>query len=685
MPQRITPEQYQRSRANGWTDDDLVKMGYELPSSAAPRVRPGLPAAAPVDATGPRAGGGGLHPVADIARMAAQGASMGWADEGVAALRALSPNTTYAEAAVDEQRKVDEARQKLGGLATVAELAGGIAVPGLGVGALASKIPVATRGAQLAKQFGTAVASGALTGAAGGAGSARAGEKLHGMGTGAGVGALFGAMVGAGGPIARQVGRYLGAKNATTATEKASDALLEAADRQGQDLATDADVQRYAMGLRQPGVAGKRVMDSSREMRELGVDAARANKDVEREFEQLAIAREAEQNPAIAGRVREALDVPNISAKRAQGSTTALLKGRENTLYKQLFQQFSQPIQTPEMVTAWQDVADEMPKYIDAIRKNARLSQQSVNDLMDVTGSAPTLEGAHRVKSAMARVLKALKKKEAAGTLGEDEAQALFALGNFQSRFTDAIKAAPGGKEYGMIQEIGRQGRAVREALRTGETVMQEDPDVIRQMVVTLGSKRGGAQAQQALRQGAGSAATRELADMTQGADAALNKYARNIGTQERISSLAPSQQRGDQFRRDMQDLVDMAETNKLQQSKSTSQKEILKGSRARSTALAFGEAGGIGSLLTGGDMTSPIRLAGGALLAKMFEGGRAGATEQAASQLANLLRKGSNDPDVPLVFYDMAMALQRLQRGRIVRQAGAAALSPLFLSTTDR
>ena len=560
-----------------------------------------LPTAAPVDQTGPRAGGGGLQPIADIARMGAQGASMGWADEGVAALRALSPNTTYAEAAADEQRKVDEARQKLGGLATVAELAGGVMVPGIGAGKLASKIPVATRGAQIAKQVGTAAASGAISGGLSGTGNARAGEKGAGAIKGASAGALFGTLVGSLGPISRQVWRYMGAKNETVAREKAADALLEAADRQGTPLPTENDVVKYAVNLRQPGASGKRVMDTSREMQELGVDAARANTGIEREFDALAAQREATQNAGIAGDVREALDVPNISGKKAQDSARELLKQRENTLYAQLFKAYPQPIQTSQMTKAWGDVSDEMPKYVEALRKNARLSEQNLSDLMDMTGMAPTLEGAHRVKSAMSRAIKVLQKKQQAGTLGEDESQALYALANFQKRFTNAIKSAPGGQAYRQIQEIGRQGRAVGEALKTGETLMQEDPYVIQKTVQGVVAKPGGPQVEKALRQGVGSGVTRELLDQTQASDAALNKYARNAGVQDRIADLAPTPQRASDFRRNMQDRVAMAETNRLQRNRSTQQSEILKGARARSTALAFGEAGGIGSLMTGG------------------------------------------------------------------------------------
>ncbi len=32
MPEKITPEQYRQSRANGWSDEDLTSQGYELPS-----------------------------------------------------------------------------------------------------------------------------------------------------------------------------------------------------------------------------------------------------------------------------------------------------------------------------------------------------------------------------------------------------------------------------------------------------------------------------------------------------------------------------------------------------------------------------------------------------------------------------------------------------------------------------
>lgn len=681
MPQRITPEQYQKSRANGWTDEDLQGMGYEIP---APRAKPGLPGAAPVDATGPRAGGGGLQPVADIARMGAQGASFGWADEAVAGVRALSPNTTYKDAAADEQRKVDEARQKLGGLATVAELAGGIAVPGIGTTkAVAGAAKVGSRGAQLGKQVATAVGAGAASGGLAGAGYGRAGQKGEDAVAGAGTGALFGLFASLAPAAVRQGGRYLGMKTETTATEKTADALQDVIARQGK-TPNRAEALKFASEMVGPSASGKRIMDTSREMQELSVDAAHSNKAVERTFDKLADQRIAGQNTALADDFAAGVGAkPGVDADRIVDRVKDQIKQFEDVNYPALFAKHPGGVNDPQVARAWDEVSTYLKSIPQNMEANQVLADRAISDLMDQDGL--TLQGLHRLKTALGDRASALNMKKVAGNLSDDEAGRMVAYSAFTDRLKTLISNVPGGKEWAQLQNEGAKARALVDALEGGKDLMGAN-------LKGYTAEKGLADARASLpgkgapgyRQGAASRVRDEARQATQGSDAFLNRLTQQDATTDVVDALGTPQSAQD-FRRNMGDRRAMSETNKLQKSKATGQKEILKGARARSTALAFGEAGGFGSLLTGGDVKGPLRLAGGALLAKAAEGRRGKATEQAAGSLAELLRSRADDPDARDMFYDMAMALERLQRKRISRQAGAsAALSPLFRNRND-
>jgi len=691
MPQRITPEQYRQSRANGWTDDDLVQMGYELPSP-----QRGLPSAAPVDQTGPRAGGGGLQPVADIARMGAQGATYNWLDEGIAGIRALSPNVTYKEAAADEQRKVDEARSRMGGLATVAELAGGVAVPGIGVSKLAAKVPVATRGAQLAKQIGTAAASGAVGGAVGGAGNARAGEKVNAAKNNALLGALFGAGVATAGAAGRQAARYLGAKNAVGATEKTADALLESMERQGLPNGTEDDVARYAISLPRPSASGMRVMDVNGPMQELGVDAARSNKVIERQFDDIAAARKATQNTDIADDFADAMGTKRgVEAPRVSDAITKGIKQYEDQAYAQLFARNPNPVRTPAAQEVVEDIRTYLAQLPHAEEASRVLSGGNIDDILQ--GGDYTLEGLHRLKTAVGGRAAALNARKMEGQLTDEEQGRLIAYTGLSERLRNVIQKAPGGKDWSKIQRAGERARRATDALSEGQDVMSgpltgyKAEQALNEASSPLASGQAFPKGAQRLREGAASRVRDEARQATQGSDAFINRFAEQDATQDAVNALAPAPDKAARFKQNMQDRRAMAETNRLQGSRSTQQKEILKGARARSTALALGEAGGLGSLLMGGGgdgLKGSLRLAAGAMAAKALEGGRRKATEKAASDLARLLQRNANDPAVTGMFYDMAMALQRLQRGRISGQAGVAALAPYLLrsnSNTDR
>lgn len=663
----ITADEYRALLAEGLSRDEINAEFVVAPTTTraaapAPRFDPDAMLA---DLTKKTVAG---------ARLATNSAAFNFGDRARAALRAMSPSTTYANALREEQGATAAARETLGpGGTLAAELGGSLVGPGVSAAKLAAKIPAATRGAQLLKQIGTATASGAIAGGLSGAGASDAGDMMGGAKRGAATGALLGGAIGVVAPAGRAVGRYFGAKQETTAREKAAEALQNAAKLAGFD-----DVESYLAKRVRPGASGRRVIDFDREMQELGLDAARASHKAEKTLEEMAEGRKAVQNTAIAGDVRDALGAADLPAEKARQSTMALVKKREAPLYDLLFKRYPDPIQQGDMVAAWTDARAELPKYIRALRKNAKLSQQSLDELMQ--GEAPTLQGAHRLKSAMGRAVRVLEKKKASNTLGSDEAQELFALGNFQARLEQAIANAPGGAEYGMIQDIGARGRAVRDAITKGEKALTEDPFVVQQDLNKALGSIGGDPAVRGYRQGAASAFTQRAKDATAGAKELLNDVTATPGVQERMRTLATVPAKADQFAAKMRDRALMAETDAQQIGRATAPREILPGARARSTALQFGESGGWGNLLAGQSPGPGFKLAAGATIAKLLQGRRGEATSRAADLLADLLQRAGDDPEAADQFRTIAAFLQKVNRSRTAAQAGLAAGSASYL-----
>lgn len=676
----MTWEQYQASRANGWSDDDLKGQGYDIPSPPE-RQKPGLPGAAPVDATGPRAGGGGLKPVADAARLFGQGATLGWGDEATAAVRSLSPNTTYKEAAADEQRKVGEARQKMGGLGTAIELAGGFAAPGLGTfKGVQAGAKVATRGAQLGKQILGGTLAGGASGAIAGAGNAVAGEKGDEALRGGRNGALLGLFLSSAAPAARQVARYVGARRAVTAEEKASDALQEMAKRQGYAPTTGGVLKQAedVMGSNSNAASGKRLMDTSREARELSVDVARANPAVEKELEALTGARAATQNKDLVGDAAEAMGLRGIvNAPERSGKIGEALKKFEDSAYGPLFAANPGEVKSRSARKAWDVVTSRLKPYAKELSAMQDIADEPLEDVL--VNGGPTLEGFHRLKSSIGGAVRGLQGKKAVGGLNPRETRQLRALTKFQGRLRDVIDATPAGKDYAILQKIGSDFRKQQELLEAGG-------DLTKGAMLGSAAREGrkkasdmlGTTGERELRIGAASQLADEAAQTTRGGQGLLDRMAGQDATQEVIDALAADPKAAQTFASKMRDRVAMAETNKMQASKATGQRELLKGARARSTALAFGEAGGWGSFLTGNMPTGSAPLAMGALVAKALEGRRGKSTEDAAAALASLLKASPTDEKSRLLYQALASSLERMQRNRIAGGAAAsAALAP--------
>ncbi|MHB1310585.1 MAG: hypothetical protein ACYC3L_01115 [Gemmatimonadaceae bacterium] len=656
-------------RAAGATQDDIDALIDEwdtTPEAPAARQRPGLPSAAPVDATGPRAGGGGLQPISDVARSVAQGATLGLSDEAMARARSLLPGITYDQAYADEQAKLQRAKRGLGGLYNVGELAGAVAVPGIGQAQLAkATIPVAGRitAKEIAKRALVGAGVGGVNAAVAGAATAQPGARteaaLDALPMGAGVGA---ALVGAP-SLWRGLKQYSGFGIDDIAQERASDALRQLAEKQGM---TPED---YITGVVRPGASGRRFIDADKYTRELGLDAARTGSDAaESALTDMAVKRQATQNADIAGDVRDALGVPNVSAAKAQNSIKRRVKKIEDQFYPKLWQKYPDPVTTPEALSVWTDLGDELPQRLDMLRKTAKLKAEDVDALMP--NGVPTLEALHRVKSAMGRIMSQMQKSQKVGNIADPQAgdDLLNAFGAVQDRLEAAIASAPGAQEYEMIQLIGQKGRSVRDALRKGTTALKDEPYVVSEGLKQAGDGVGGTEAARAYRQGVGSAATRMAEGTNENSKALLNRFAANDAMQQRIETLAPTPDRAATFQRNMADRRAMAAVNAEQASRTTPQREILKGARNRSTAAQFGEATALGRMAQVQDPRPSLGMMFGAQIGRVLQGRRYVSTERAAEMLADLLQRAGDDPELYAEYTQLARALERINAKRLTK-----------------
>lgn len=186
------------------------------------REAKGPPTTAPQsaeDAAAARLNSRGGSAVGDFLRMAAQGATFGFADELAGLGAAVVPGGKgYTEARDASRQRVEDLRTLAPGASFMAEMAGGAPVPLGGGAAVAQRVvrPGAGVAARAMARGGAGAATGAMGGGLMGAGESEAtdiqgllGDVRSGATTGAGVGGLFGL----GAPLvtggAGKVGRFV--------------------------------------------------------------------------------------------------------------------------------------------------------------------------------------------------------------------------------------------------------------------------------------------------------------------------------------------------------------------------------------------------------------------------------------------------------------------------------------------
>lgn len=137
-----------------------------------------------------------LVAASDVVQLAADGATMGFGDKAVAAVRAPFTDKSYSQELEAQRRLTEAARQRGGSAGFAAELAGGLATP----------VAVAKKGVTLAGRFGTEALTGvkgllARTGLMGAEGAGYGTVNAAGHDADLGEGAIAGSLGGAGGNV----------------------------------------------------------------------------------------------------------------------------------------------------------------------------------------------------------------------------------------------------------------------------------------------------------------------------------------------------------------------------------------------------------------------------------------------------------------------------------------------------
>lgn len=633
---------------------------------------------------------GGYTKLADAGRVFGQGASFNMGDRARALLRAMSPQTTYAEALPEEQAKTREARANLGpAMSAASELSGALLVPG--AGALKGVQSLMSAGGRLgarevAKRIGVGAGIGAAEAAIAGAGESAPGEMLQGAARAAPIGAVAGGALTALPPAARSVRRYFGGGTEGRATEAASDALRELAARAG------LSPEDYIKTVVRPGASGRRLIDADAASQELGVDVARTSAKAGDQLQRMAEGRIATQGADVAGDVRTAIGAKAIEPAKQVAKTAEALKEFEDAEYAKLFSQYPDAITDKSFIRAWRTARKYLRPYIASLPKEQALKNEPIRRVLQsvevagppqmvreagidipligtgrTTVRLPTIEGVHRFKMTSGSVEAALRDKVKSKSASGSDIRAYRALRAFNRRLKDILPDVPGGKEYARIQKVGQRARAQQEAVETGGGMWDKDqtPFVMAEDVAAAEQRAGQGKGIKNLRIGA---AGKVVQDAAAGEDVLARMSTEKAD--QTVAALAPSPTELQDFRRNIKDRQMMAETNRQQTGSRTLPKPILQGARNRSTALQFGESMALGDVAGLQSPSQPLRMAFGSLLAKALQGRRYIATERAAELLAELLQRSGNDPRLYAEYTDLARALERINARRLDRAA---------------
>lgn len=567
-----------------------------------------------------------------------------------------------------------------------------------------------------------AMATGSAYGALAGGLSAEPGDRLRAAGSGAKMGAAVGgaaAAVAAGG---RKMGEYLGMRTTAVAGQKASQALrnLQEAQGIGADDVAGAQYAQEARGRAAQAPDGYAFMDDSPQTRTLARNVAIPSTRADRDLEELVTSRAQREASDVEGDVNSVLGLQRRESASAVGRKMGENIADIESDLNPIFQAHARPIderQFPDVVDAFRDIESTSRRLIQKIADRQTNQGLPVSQMIvqGQGGTRPTLQAIHELKKSLQALTsyanEAMAAKSTKSITADDIAEAR-SLNGAVDRLLEGVRPVPGGQQY--LDVLGRSARErlIQDQLEAGgemagklQTTPWEDTHATVQKVAdarihhvpidpTTQRRSLGA-----LRKGVASDVANDLASVagkeleTGNAGNVLEKLrARNV--QESLVPLIGSRpnmtQRGAEESRDwlqnrLSQRATMRLANKEQVAKSVGTQEILPGSRAKGTALGLGEAGILGSPLSGGSPGPAARLAAGALFAKFLEGRRGMATERAAEDLARLLGMRPSDPSFVPYYRLLLEGSTRQATKNVATGMGAAAAANAVTGRRDR
>lgn len=596
-----------------------------------------------------------------------QGLALGYGDEIVAGIRALSPNETYDEALADERQKIADYREAYPKSAFAYELAGAV-LPAIGAGLVtggpgAGGVMGATA-LRAAPTLGRAAVAGAATGAVYGFGSGEGGFTNR--AGNAAIDAGLGAVGGTGGQMAASVvakpleklvdfaRRTIGGKASSAVQAEVQrlaaesgmsvDEILEKV-ANGQMMAEVSDTLRYAARAYKAG----------------GGEASGVISDAfkRRMPDGSTFMRSGETRGAATAALQDTL-APGMGDNVLGGFTAAQAAARagEKEAYNRAFTQAG-PL-TPEIVDALGEAIRRDPAAADYAARliRAQTGQNPYFTIDEKTGRvlfgrAPTLQEAELVRRALADTKDAAYRAGQGGVgeaLGDIEGGLRAQLDDFSTPLQTARTTAAANRTARDAFDMGRTALS-----RSADQVMLEFEQVVSQGEAAVRAYRAGLmdQLRKTVQSPGGASLMGQLADPNRGKGMILNY-------------VMPADQR-DYVMRLIGQAADSQEAQNV----------IMGGSPTAQTLLGQGQQGSAGMVVdimsaSRGDIPAAMRVidqAAKKALEGLSDKQKREVAQLLVSQDAALLRRA-------LVDEGGLMALQQRveQLGAVLRRGGAAA-----------